>query len=140
MRARLGPESVHENANEIEQDIRILEDRRWQATIQVDVAALDQLLAEELVHNHSSARVDGKSGIIDGLKAGKWMYRQVERVEERIDVFVDTARVTGHVRLTIDNADGSTRIYNNRFLDIWIKRCGKWQMIAWQATPIPPQR
>jgi ketosteroid isomerase-like protein len=122
---------------EAEQEIRMLEDRRWRAMIEVDVATLDQLLSGELVHNHSSARVDAKSGILNGLKAGQWVYRHVERIEEHIKVFVDTARVTGQVRLTIDNANGLTQIYNNRFLNIWIKRSGEWRMIAWQATPIP---
>jgi len=52
-------------------------------------------------------------------------------------VFGDCARVTGHVRLTLKNADGTTRGVNGRFLNLWLKRNGKWQLAAWQSTPIP---
>ncbi len=118
-------------------EITALEDRRYQAMIDVDVDALHELLADELVHHHSSGGADGKASFIEGLRTGKWDYQHVERVTERIDVFGDMARVTGHVRLTLGAGQGTIRIANNRYLCVWIKRVGKWQLIAWQATPTP---
>ena len=88
------------------------------------------------MHHHASGGIDGKASYIEGLKTKKWIYQRIERPVERIAVFGDTARVSGHVWLMLGNPDGSTRIANNRFLNVWVKRSGKWQMIAWQATPI----
>ena len=120
----------------VEQEIRALESRRFQALIDVDLVVLDELLADDMVHHHASGGTDGKASYIEGLKSKKWIYQRIERLVEEIAVFGDTARVSGHVRLTLGNPDGSTRIANNRFLDVWIKRSGKWQVIGWQATPI----
>jgi hypothetical protein len=119
------------------QDIRALEDRRYKAMVSADRPVLEELLADDLIYTHSNAVIDTKQSYIDGILGGKWAYAAAERPVENIDVFGDCARVTGHVRLTLKNADGTTRGVNGRFLNLWLKRNGKWQLAAWQSTPIP---
>lgn len=119
------------------QDIRALEDRRYKAMVSADRPVLEELLADDLIYTHSNAVIDTKQSYIDGILGGKWAYAAAERPIENIDVFGDCARVTGHVRLTLKNADGTTRGVNGRFLNLWLKRGGKWQLAAWQSTPIP---
>ncbi len=119
------------------QDIRALEDRRYKAMVSADRPVLEELLADDLIYTHSNAVIDTKQSYIDGILGGKWAYAAAERPVENIDVFGDCARVTGHVRLTLRNADGTTRGVNGRFLNLWLKRNGKWQLAAWQSTPIP---
>ena len=119
------------------QDILALENRRYKAMVEVDTAALNELLADDLIYTHSNAVVDTKQSYIDGIVGKRWHYAATERPEEKIEVFGDCARVTGHVRLTLKNADGSTRQVNGRFLNLWLKRNGRWQLAAWQSTPIP---
>ena len=120
-----------------EQDILALENRRYKAMVEADKAALDDLLADDLIYTHSNAVIDTKQSYIEGILNGRWAYAAAERPVEKIDVFGDCARVTGHVRLTLKNADGTTRSVNGRFLNLWLKRHGKWQMAGWQSTPIP---
>ena len=120
-----------------EQDILALENRRYTAMVAADKAALNELLADDLIYTHSNAVIDTKQSYIDGILGGRWAYAKAERPEETISVFGDCARVTGHVRLTLKNADGTTRQVNGRFLNLWLKRGGQWQMAAWQSTPIP---
>lgn len=118
-------------------DIRALEDRRYKAMVSADRAVLEELLADDLIYTHSNAVIDTKQSYIDGILGGRWAYAAAERPVEDIDVFGDCARVTGHVRLTLKNPDGTTRGVNGRFLNLWLKRNGKWQLAAWQSTPIP---
>ena len=118
-------------------DIRNLEDRRYKAMVEADKVALNDLLADDLIYTHSNAVIDTKQSYIDGILSGRWAYSAAERPVENIDMFGDTARVTGHVRLTLRNADGTTRQVNGRFLNLWVKRNDKWQMAGWQSTPIP---
>ena len=120
-----------------EQDIQSLENRRYKAMVEADVAALNELLADDLIYTHSDAVVDSKQSYIEGVVNKRWAYSAAERPQEKIEVFGDAARVTGHVRLTLKNADGSSRTVNGRFLNLWLKRNGRWQMAAWQSTPIP---
>ena len=119
------------------QDIRKLEERRYKAMVEADKAALNELLADDLIYTHSNAVIDTKQSYIDGILGGRWAYSAIERPVENIDVFGDAARVTGHVRITLKNADGTTRQVNGRFLNLWVKRNDKWQMAGWQSTPIP---
>ncbi len=119
------------------QEIRALEDRRYKAMTGPDFDTLDALLADDLIYTHSNAVIDSKASYIDGIRSKKWNYKAAERVEENIRVFGDAALINGHVRLTLGNADGSTRQVNGRFLSAWIRRGGKWQMTSWQSTPIP---
>ena len=118
-------------------DIRALEDRRYKAMVTADTAVLDELLADDLVYTHSNAVVDTKKSYIEGIVNRRWAYSGAERPEENITVFGDCARVVGHVRLTLDNPDGSKRTVNGRFLNLWVNRNGKWQLAAWQSCPIP---
>jgi ketosteroid isomerase-like protein len=118
-------------------ELLALEERRCKAMVAADHAALDEILADELVYTHSNAAVDTKESYLAGIKSGKWKYTSVERLAETFDLFGDTARVTGHIRLTLANPDGSSRIVNSRYLNVWLKRQGRWQMLAWQSTPIP---
>jgi ketosteroid isomerase-like protein len=119
------------------QEIKALEDRRYKAMVEADVPALNELLADDMIYTHSNAVVDSKQSYIEGIVSKRWAYSGAERPAENIEVYGDTARVVGHVRLTLNNPDGSKRTVNGRFLNLWLKRQNKWQMVAWQSTPIP---
>jgi len=121
---------------DLKDTIRELESRRFRAMIEADAAALETLLADNMVYTHSNATTDGKASYIAGVKAKKWQYRQIDRPTEEIQVHGDTAVVSGHVRIDI-LVDGKPKILNSRYLDVWVKGAKGWQMVAWQSTPIP---
>jgi ketosteroid isomerase-like protein len=116
--------------------IRELEERRYRAMCEGDVTTLEALLADSLAYTHSNASTDSKTSYLAGVKNKKWDYRKIERPEENIQVHGDCALVTGRVRIDIV-IDGTPRILNSRYLDVWIKGAKGWQMVAWQSTPIP---
>ena len=120
----------------ITREIRALEDRRYQAMIEGDLATLDALLGDGLVYTHSSSVVDGKASYLEALRAKKFVYRKVERPVENIQVHGDTAVVTGEVRLDV-LLEGNPRALRSRFLNVWTKGPKGWQMVAWQSTPVP---
>lgn len=118
-------------------DIRALEDRRCKAMVAKDVATMNELFADDLVYTHSNAFVDSKQSYIDGIVAKKWDYKAIEMPVQDIRIAADAALVTGQVRITLGNPDGGTRTINGRFLNVWLKREGRWQFCAWQSTSIP---
>src|SRR5205823_6538206 len=69
--------------------IRLLESRRYRAMCEGDAATLDQLLADSLVYTHSYGGADGKASYLDGIRAKKWVYRNIERPIEDIQVHGD---------------------------------------------------
>jgi ketosteroid isomerase-like protein len=116
--------------------IHELESRRFRAMCEADAATLGELLADDLLYTHSSAATDGKASYIAGVTSKKWQYRKIERPEESIQVYGDTAVVTGRVLIDIV-VEGNAKKMNSRYTDIWVKGAKGWQMVAWQSTGIP---
>ncbi len=124
------------DAETVKNEIRALEEKRYQAMIALDYAGLEALLADSLVYTHSSAAVDTKASYIQGMRDGKFIYKTSRRAVEDVQVCGDTAIVTGEVRLDI-LARGTPRMIHARFIDVWNKGAKGWQMVAWQSTSIP---
>jgi ketosteroid isomerase-like protein len=122
-------------ANTLEQ-IRLLESRRYRAMCEADVATLEELLAESLVYTHSYGGADSKASYLEGMRSKKWVYREIERPIENIQVHGDCAVVTGQVRIQL-LSEGKPKTLNSRFTNVWVKGPQGWQMVAWQSTPLP---
>ena len=113
-------------------EIIALENRRIEAMIKGDVQALEEILADDLIYTHTTARLDTKTSFIDAISSGKSNYRSIEREDVKVRQFGDTAVVTGHVKFHVgDNK------FEARYLDVYAKRNGAWQMVAWQSTRLP---
>ena len=116
--------------------IRELEDRRYRAMCEADVATLDKLLADTLVYTHSYGGADSKASYLEGVRSKKWLYRKIDRPKENIQVHGECAVVTGQVRIELE-ADGKPKTLNSAYTNVWIKGPKGWQMVAWQSTPLP---
>jgi ketosteroid isomerase-like protein len=116
-------------------EIHACEDRRFQAMVGGDASALEQLLSDDLIYTHSSGSLDTKASLIDGIRTGRFAYQQIERPQEDIRVYGDSAVVAGQARISLGGAN--PRVLNLRYTDVWVKRPQGWQMVAWQSTPLP---
>ena len=125
------------NSEEIKREIRTLENQRYQAMINKDVATLEKLFDDGLVYTHSSAQVDSKAQYINFVKTGVFDYKKIECFDEVMQVYGDHTVVTSG-RATIEViARGTLKSLNNRFVTVWIKTIAGWRFAAWQSTPIP---
>jgi ketosteroid isomerase-like protein len=116
--------------------IRLLESRRYRAMCEADAGTLEELLADSLVYTHSYGGADGKASYLQGVRSKKWIYREIERPIENIQVHGDCAVVTGQVRIQL-LSEGKPKTLNSRFTNVWVKGPKGWQMVAWQSTPLP---
>jgi len=116
--------------------IRELEDRRYRAMCEADMATLDTLMADSMVYTHSTAAADGKAAYLAGVRSKKWVYRKIDRPVEDIQFYGDCAVVTGQVRIDI-LVEGVAKNLNSRFTNVWVKGAKGWQFVAWQSTPMP---
>jgi ketosteroid isomerase-like protein len=116
--------------------IRLLESRRYRAMCEADAKTLEELLADSLVYTHSYGGADTKASYLDGIRSKKWVYQEVERPIEDIQVHGDCAVVTGQVRIQLLSG-GQPKKLNSRFTNVWVKGRQGWQMVAWQSTPLP---
>jgi ketosteroid isomerase-like protein len=113
-----------------------LDKQRMSAMAQKDIAKLNELIADDLVYTHSSARLDTKGSLIGAMEAGRTVYTAVVPSDVKAQDFGDTVVLTGSARISV-NSGGNAMSFGVRFTDVWVNKGGKWQMAAWQSTRTP---
>ncbi len=113
-------------------EIIALENRRIEAMINADVQVLEEILADDLIYTHTTARLDTKTSFIEAISSGRSNYRSVERKDVKVRQFGDTAVVTGQAKFHVGDNE-----FEARFIDVYAKRNDAWQMVAWQSTRLP---
>jgi uncharacterized protein (TIGR02246 family) len=117
-------------------DIRELEERRRVAMLAGDAATLDALFAEQMAYTHSNAATDTKAEYLDKLGKGHFDYRELAFLDQDIRLAGDAALVTGRMTGEVIIA-GAVRKLNARTTVVWIRQDGRWQLLAFQSTPLP---
>lgn len=113
-----------------------LEVRRFKATVDADVEALGVLLAEDMTYSHSNGVTQTKTEFIDAIRHGELRYEEIRPDGLKVRTYGNTAVVVGraHVRA---KTKGQATTLDLHFLDVYVKRKGRWQMVAWQSTRLP---
>jgi ketosteroid isomerase-like protein len=118
------------------QKIIDLDKKRMQAMADKDLKALDELIADDLVYTHSSARMDTKKSLIGNMESGSTVYTSVVPSEVEAQDLGDTVVLTGSCRISVMSG-GKPNSFGVRFTDVYANKGGKWQMVAWQSTRTP---
>ena len=71
------------------------EDARYAAQTSLDYAALERLIADDLIYIHSSAVVDNKRSYIDAMRDGSVRYLAMTRSEVQVRMLGCAAVMTG---------------------------------------------
>ena len=111
-----------------------LDKARMDAMAAQDYAKLDQIIADDLIYTHSSARLDTKETLIGAMKSGATVYKACKPSDVKAMDLGDTVVLTGRAEISIDRAGGDALSFAVRFTDLYAKRGGGWQMVAWQST------
>ncbi|MFI5342390.1 MAG: nuclear transport factor 2 family protein [Candidatus Methylomirabilales bacterium] len=119
-----------------EQEIRQREIRRFEAMVRVDVAALDDILSEDLTYTHATGAFETKAEFIAKLKSGQVKYESLVPEDMRVRVYGTTGVVTGLAQVKVQ-VKGEHLSFQLRFTDVYVKKGDRWQMVAWQATRLP---
>jgi ketosteroid isomerase-like protein len=107
-----------------------------------DIAMHDRFWADELVYTSALGRRKGKADIMRELRAEPATPKPEEGTtvytaeEIRIQQYGDTAIVAFRLVATTDKA-GTKEVKNYLNTGTFLKRNGKWQVVAWQATALP---
>ena len=116
-----------------------LEAKRYEATIQRDIATLEHLLDERLMYTHSSGRVETKQALLESIRRGNPRYEAIERDDVVVHIHHDVvAVVTGGARFTV-TANGDRKVSYTRFTNVWTSsetEPDRWRLSAWQATRV----
>lgn len=120
------------------EEVRQLEERRFAAMVRADVKALGPMLADDLTYGHSSGELETKAQFLAGLSSGNLRYRVIRPSTIDVRVYGDVAVGTGMAEIEA-TAGGQELAVTLRYTDVYVKRDGRWQMVAWQSTRLPQQ-
>lgn len=125
-----------ERQGEVEQQVMAVRARLRDAVAAKDVVALRAIYAPGFTHTHGSGKVDGRDARIVSLLAGEPVI-ELARVEE-LTIRVphpDTAILSGRSPIA-NRAEG--REYEFRWLQVYVRAGGDWQLAVSQATRMAP--
>ena len=113
-----------------------LDKKRMSAMAQKDIATLNEVISDDLIYTHSSARLDTKQSLIGNMESGSTVYTSVVPSDVKAQDLGDTVVLTGSCRISV-NSGGRANSFGVRFTDVYAKKGGRWQMVTWQSTRLP---
>ncbi len=100
-----------------------------------DAARLRGMFAASFVHTHGSGRMDGRDARIVSAIAGEPLIETAPVTEMVVrQPGADTVVVTGRSPI-LNVSDGRT--YDFRWVQVFVRADGRWQLAASQATRLP---
>jgi ketosteroid isomerase-like protein len=113
-----------------------LDKARMDAMAKKDIAALGDIIADDLIYTHSSARMDTKASLIGNMQSGSTVYTSVVPSDVVAQDLGDSVVLTGIAAISVMSG-GKPNSFKVRFTDVYANRGGKWQMVTWQSTKLP---
>jgi ketosteroid isomerase-like protein len=118
-------------------ELQRLEDVWNEAHVKGDADALDRLWSNDLVVTVASMRVLNKADSLAMVRPGRMTFSRYDTSEIVVRPYGDTAVVMGRVRRT--RAMGSRDAEDDwRFTKVYVRVDGRWQVVAWHASPAAP--
>jgi ketosteroid isomerase-like protein len=117
-------------------ELLALEERRQNALIDGDLATLDEIFDDALVHIHAPGLVHTKALLMEHVGTRR-AYLDIVRGELSIRVIGDVAIMVGSITNMLKNPDGSMREQRGQVTQV-VRRGddGVWRFVNFQLTPI----
>ncbi|HEY7466639.1 MAG TPA: nuclear transport factor 2 family protein [Dehalococcoidia bacterium] len=125
-----------QTAAQVEQEVQAADAERVRALLANDIAALEALLGDDLAYVHSNGMLDTKASYIDSLRSGVSRYLTMDMSDVSVralgeDIAAINAKFNARVQVRGGEVNPKPRV-----LIVYARRNGRWQMVAWQSTPI----
>ena len=115
-------------------DILALEAERCLALVAADVSTLDRITAEDYTHVETGGGTRNKAQFLAAMSRPEVRFSSWVIEENQVRVYGDTAVVTGRYHNTLCTADGEQPAKHARHIRVYVRRDGRWQNVAHQAT------
>ena len=123
---------------ETENDLLKIQEEWATARVEGDVPYLERLYAKELRIQAQNGSVVERDADIASFATGDLKPDYVRNEDLKVSAYGNTAIVTG-----IENVGGTYKgnygEFSLRFINVFVQRDGRWQLVAHQSTPIPKQ-
>jgi ketosteroid isomerase-like protein len=119
------------------QDEVLQAEKAWAtALIKADAAALDRLLAPDLIFTHANGVVEDKGVFLGNIKSGALKYEVVEHERITVKPYKDAAVL--HCKIRLGGVAGGKPFSVYVIMShMWINEDGLWKLAAHHATLVP---
>ena len=101
-----------------------------------DVAALEQIMADDVTYIHASGKVDTKKSYLDAIRSGQLHYISWQPKSLNVRVVGNAAVIDGEYTVRVSDLRVQPTPFDISIfiLTVYERRNGHWQQIAWQST------
>lgn len=119
----------------VEDQIKKLEEEWANGAMKGDTSVIERFEADDIVSTDPSGKVTDKQQDVQALKSGELKFESMNLSDMKVHVYGNTAVATGTNTIK-GSYKGQDISGAYRFTDTWVKRNGKWQVVASQGTKI----
>lgn len=119
-----------------EQEVLRAEQARIRALLAADAAALEPLLADDLLFVHVSGWSQKKKEYVGSIRRGELKYEAIEPSAVRARVYDNVVVLTGRnaIKVRSERRQGQLLEAQILFTAVYAKIAGRWQLTVWQST------
>lgn len=115
-------------------------ERDWaDAILKKDFVTIERILAEDFIFTGSDGKALTRNQINEDLRSGEWSPESITYENLKVRVYGDTAVVT-LLQNEISKTKGKDSSGRFRFMDVFVKRNGLWQIVAEQGGCREPSK
>ncbi|MBC3920166.1 nuclear transport factor 2 family protein [Undibacterium sp. CY18W] len=119
-------------------ELKRLSDAWDQAIIRKDRAAIESNMTEDFRQIDGSGDIETKASFVDGLVSDKLVLDPYTVEDFEVRLYDNVALLSGRTQMT-GRYDGKPFKSHYRYIDIYIKRNGRWKIVSVQISKIPQQ-
>ena len=124
---------MSEKRTDDEQQVRQLEHEWIEAFLQGDTATLDRILADDFIFTDPDGKLLTKAEWIADVTSGELSFESIHIDDLQVRMYGDAAVANGRVTVKAQSKEGG---FDGHYCytDMYVKRGGRWQAVAEQAT------
>ncbi|MFN0317999.1 MAG: nuclear transport factor 2 family protein [Burkholderiales bacterium] len=119
-----------------EAELNRLEDLRYESMMNADLKTMDQIFADDFVYQTLLGSTHSKSSYFPQFTSGDVKIYSFKRENSRVKFYGNTATVMAVAHLDVA-FKGERRQLSLNYLNVWVQRDGRWQLVARQSTGLP---
>jgi ketosteroid isomerase-like protein len=119
----------------IKQEILQFADEQNHAVTTADMETLKRIFADDLAYTNERGIILTKPERLAELASGKRKVSHMNHDDIQVITYGDTVVVTGRSRSNVAYK-GSSTTAARRFMCVYVKHNGQWQVVAQQETPV----
>ncbi|MFW9849711.1 MAG: nuclear transport factor 2 family protein [Candidatus Thorarchaeota archaeon] len=126
---------MEQRKSEAIQEVLQIEENWTEAHRQMNLDIIESIMADDYMKIQHNGNVIAKSESLAWYRSIQHNWESARSDQYNVRIYGDTAVVIGRWNAK-GTTDGRMFDYSARFMSVYVKRMGRWQMVAEQSTPI----